>query len=269
MLGNPVGIDLAASRDVARMWIIPCKAEGGAYQIGYQTAGRFLNPHTLPPTLKQTPLVCLALEFPKTTPDSVREALGYLDANAAYPIWLSIGMALMDEFGETGFYIWNAWSAKGSKYKGEADLCRRWKTFVLKGGVQDCHPVPLCQGARLWPDNHWSDVSIKSSILYGVTVSASTNSEAAIEDIEEADEFIDPLEQCLADLLPYAVSDIFAFPCAILTSTYYWIQAVAPLPQPIFSLSACLSLIAFLKRDAVISATNLRTNLYILAIGPS
>ncbi len=284
LLGNPVGIDTAASRDVARMWIMPCKAAGGAYQIGYQTTGKFLNPHTLPPTLKQTSPVYLPSEFPKTTPDSVREALGYIDANSTYPIWLSIGMALHDEFGEAGFYIWNVWSAKGSKYKGEADLCRRWKTFGLKDGVKIAtlfHYARERGYSPTPPSNSVSyvlttgSISSDSKTATNLTVAMaplSADSEITIEDeniIEEADEFIDPLEQCLADLLPYAVRDIFAFPCAILKSTFDWIQAVAPLPQPIFSLSACLSLMAFLKRDAVVSATALRTNLYILAIGPS
>ena len=50
---------------------------------------------------------------------------------------------------------------------------------------------------------------------------------------------------------------------------YDWIQSAAPLPQAIFSLSTTISLLAFLKRNAVTSSTGLRTNFYVLTIGPS
>lgn len=282
LLGNLVGIDEAASRDVARMWIMPCKAADHPYEMGYEIDGKFLDPHSLPPTAKITLPVVIPSEFHQTTPEDIREALNYVDVNSDYHTWLKMGMALQDELGNSGFAIWNAWSSRGETYKGEADLRRRWLGF--KPG----HGVTIATLFRYARDAGWRPTA--NAITYVITTGTASSTDLddsevenvtttkplsdskiaiATEEFEEAEEFVDSIEKCMDELLPYAVSDIFDFPCSVLKSTFEWMQLVAPLPQPIFSLSASLSLLAFLKRDAVVSATNLRTNLYILTIGPS
>ncbi len=270
LLGNPIGIDKAASRDVARMWIMPCKAEGGAYEIGYEIDGHFLDPHTLPPTAKTTLPVVISPEFHQTTPKDIHEALNCIDANCGYHKWIEMGMAVHDKLGEAGFQIWSAWSARGDKkYKGLGDLQYHWGTFKPGGGVTI---GSLFYEARLCGYRGTTAASV-SFVITGTgatsSLAESLNENNEIEEFEDADEFIDPIEKCLADLEPFAVSDIFDFPCQIIKITYDWVQSVAPAPIPIFSLSVCLSLIAFLKRDGIVGETNLKTNLYVLVIGPS
>ncbi len=275
LLGNPVGLDEAASKDVARMWIMPCKAEGGAYEVGYEIGGKFLDPHTLPPTLKPTPPI-VPSQYYETAPAEIREALNCIDANCDYHKWLEIGMGLHEEFGNAGFQIWNSWSSKSrKKYKGLGDLQYHWGTFKLGGGITI---GTVFKHAR---DAGWIRTPTSNPISFVITNGTparssevterplKTDNKIATKEFEEADEFIDPVEKCIDELLPYAVRDIFDFPNSILKSTYDWIQSAAPVPIPIFSLSTSLSLLAFLKRNAVVSATNLRTNLYILTIGPS
>ena len=276
LLGNPVGLDKAASKGVSRMWIMPCKSEGGVYEVGYEIAGNFLAPHTLPPTAKITLPVVIPSEYRETTQEDIREALNSVDASCDYNTWLDMGMALHHELGNSGFAIWNAWSARSSeKYEGIESLNKKWNSFKSGGGVTI---ATLFMHAR---NAGWQPTSKSNPITYVITNGTSDDTNAVtekpskvdspivVEEFEEADEFVDPIEKCLTDLEPFAVSDIFDFPCRILKSTYDWIQSVAPLPQPIFSVSASISLLAFLKRNAVVSATNLRTNLYILTIGPS
>ena len=284
LLGNSVGIDEAASRDVARMWIMPCKAVGQPYEIGYQITGKFLNPHTLPllslsaspsPVSSSSVTKCLtptnptspASEFATMTPRDIREALAYIDPNIDYDIWLKIGMALQDQFGESGIYIWDAWSAKGSKYKNLKDLQNHWHSFRKDSGITIATLLHYAK-ERGWSycrhdpayigDNHKAEVIVKEALP-----------EAVLELAEEVQEYADPIAQCVYALKPFAVRDIFDFPCAIIKRIYEWIQGVAPLPQPIFSFSATLSVMAFLKRNAVVSPTNLKTNLYVMVIGPS
>ncbi len=277
LLGNPIGLDVTASKDIAKMWIMPCKAEGGAYEVGYEMAGKFLDPHKLLQTAKTTlPVVIIPSEYQSTTPEDICEALNSIDANCDYDTWLGMGMALHDELGEAGFQIWNSWSSKSSeKYKGREALNEKWKSFKSGGGVTIATLFMHAMNAG------WQPKPTANPITYVITTGTpdSTNvvtekplkldTQIVVEEFEEADEFVDPVDKCLDDLEPYAVSDIFDFPCPILKSTYEWMQSVAPLPVPIFSLSASLSLLGFLKKDAVVSATALRTNLYILAIGPS
>ncbi len=261
LLGNPVGLDKAASKDMARMWIMPCKAEGGAYEVGYDIAGKFLAPHTLPQTAKTILPLVIQSEFHESTPSDICDALNCIDVNCEYDLWLRMGMALHHELGNRGFAIWNTWSSRGKKYKDAADLRCRWLGFKSGHGVTI---ATLFKHAR---DAGWQPTPPANPIAYVITTPTSdsatekplkVDNQIAMEEFEEADEFVDPIEKCLADLEPFAVVDIFDFPCAILKSTYDWIQSVAPVPIPIFSLSACLSLMAFLKRDGIIGETNLK-----------
>jgi len=277
LLGYPLGIDESASKDVSRMWIMPCKAEGGSYEVGHQTNGKFLDPHTLPPTAKKTFPQVMPSAFHQTTPEDILDALNYIDANCDYNTWLDVGMALQHELGNSGFAIWNAWSARSSeKYNGVRDLNSKWKSFKPGGGVTLATLFMHARNAGWWHRAPKSN-PVTYVITNGTSDSANkitdkplkVNNQIVVEEFEEADEFVDPIEKCLTDLEPFAVVNIFDFPCSVLKSTYDWMQSIAPLPQPIFSVSASISLLAFLKRNAVVSATNLRTNLYIVTIGPS
>lgn len=299
LLGNPSGIDTAASMDVARMWIMPCKAPRQPYAIGYQTNGNFLDSQkllsapsavstlpTLPsvtPTLPQMAEDTNAAEFSKTTANNVREALGYIDPDVNYDIWIAIGMALYHEFGASGIHIRDVWSAKGCKYKNFQDLQTHWQSFGRNKGVtiatlfhhakvrgysyhhldventRDKRQYHLRQHQHLNVNIPDSNININSPLPDSFT--------AAV--VAEVQEYTDPIAQCVNALKPFAVRDIFDFPCAITQKVYQWIQSVAPLPQPIFSFSATLSVMAFLKRHAVVSPTNLKTNLYVMVIGPS
>lgn len=267
LLGNPMGLDEAASRDIARMWFMPCKAANSPYDVGYSLHGKFLDPHTLPPMPQTTLPVVIPSESPEATSASIRDALKCIDANCDHQTWLEIGMALHDELGNGGFQIWDSWSSRGGKkYKGTKDLQYKWNSFTSGNGIRI---ATLFKHAK---DGGWQPTSTSKSRNYRITTEAQTSvtevTDEVTEDLEEAEEFVDPIEKCMAELLPYAVSDIFDFPCALLKSTYDWIQSVAPVPIPICSLSASLSLMAFLTKHRI-GTTNLKTNMYILVIGPS
>ncbi|MBK8161526.1 MAG: PriCT-2 domain-containing protein [Rhodospirillaceae bacterium] len=57
------------------------------------------------------------------------EALQHLDADD-YQQWIDIGMACKAGLGERyGFMVWDAWSARSSKYAGSQDTEKRWEGF--------------------------------------------------------------------------------------------------------------------------------------------
>ena len=252
LLGGDTGLDTGSSKDVSRMWYSPCKRVAQPYEFGFCLEGKFLDPHTLPQTAKTIQSGMIATKHRDTSPKRMYEALNHIDPSCDYHTWLATGMALQKEFGETGFRIWNDWSAKSSKYKGVEDLETHWKSFNASGAK-----------------------SI-GSVFYeakrnGYQMNATQKKYETPSESEEfeTDELIDPIEKCLVDLEQFVVTDIFDFPNNILQELYDWIQSAAPLPQPIFSLSTAISLLAFLKRNAVTSSTGLRTNLYVLTIGAS
>ena len=70
----------------------------------------------------------------------LRSALRVLDADMDYDTWHQIGMALHatnpDPAGKA-FAMWDAWSAKGTKYQGQEDLMTHWRSFRPGGGITE------------------------------------------------------------------------------------------------------------------------------------
>lgn len=59
----------------------------------------------------------------------VESALQAISPDLGYNDWISIGWALKGAFGEFGFGLWDAWSARSAKYAGADDLQGHWKSF--------------------------------------------------------------------------------------------------------------------------------------------
>jgi hypothetical protein len=51
------------------------------------------------------------------------------DPDASYDEWIRVGLALHHETAGAGFALWDAWSARGEKYKGADDLRGHWLSF--------------------------------------------------------------------------------------------------------------------------------------------
>ena len=67
----------------------------------------------------------------------MEELLSVLDADMYRDDWIKVGMALHHECegDDTGFEIWDEWSANGSKYPGEENLRTQWESFERRKGV--------------------------------------------------------------------------------------------------------------------------------------
>jgi hypothetical protein len=63
----------------------------------------------------------------------IESALVYISADLDYDDWIVLGMAIQSALGEAGFGVWDAWSAKGSKYPGAGELQKHWRTFKPGG----------------------------------------------------------------------------------------------------------------------------------------
>lgn len=63
--------------------------------------------------------------------DQVCDMLNHIHPDGEYMDWVSVGMALKD-YG-ISFDIWNAWSSKGVKYPGGAELYKKWQSFKGRG----------------------------------------------------------------------------------------------------------------------------------------
>ena len=80
-----------------------------------------------------------AIVHPHTNPsDDLQKAftaLQFVSPDCEYQTWIEIGQALHTAFGATGYELWNSWSSRGSKYKGERDIDSHWKSFHQGRGV--------------------------------------------------------------------------------------------------------------------------------------
>lgn len=67
----------------------------------------------------------------------VEGALQAISPDIGYNDWIAIGWALRDAFGDFGFGLWSAWSARSGKYQGDGDLQAHWRSFDSNGRSAD------------------------------------------------------------------------------------------------------------------------------------
>jgi len=83
-----------------------------------------------------------ALEY-----ERARSALTFIPPDDR-DLWVRMGMALKDGFGDEGFGLWDPWSRKSDRYN-ERDARDVWRSCKANGGVTAGTLVPRGQGARL------------------------------------------------------------------------------------------------------------------------
>ena len=71
----------------------------------------------------------------------VEDALLAVSPDLGYNDWISIGWALKGAFGEFGFGLWDAWSARSAKYQGSASLKSHWVSFSADKSADDAAAV--------------------------------------------------------------------------------------------------------------------------------
>jgi hypothetical protein len=75
-------------------------------------------------------LVYLRAPVDGITREEIAEALTHLPAACSMQDWIEVGMALKHQFGESGFTLWDDWSATApEKYPGMDELAGRWESF--------------------------------------------------------------------------------------------------------------------------------------------
>lgn len=73
--------------------------------------------------------------------EEMEALLEALDPDMGRDEWIRVGMALHHETegDDTGFYLWDAWSAMGAKYPSEEGLRQQWDSFERRKGVGRRH----------------------------------------------------------------------------------------------------------------------------------
>lgn len=163
--------------------------------------------------------------------------LSYISADLPYFEWLSIGMALKDEFGDAGFPLWNDWSSSApSKYK-SYEMWIKWRSFGNSG-------YTIGTLVYFAQNGGW----FAKPIVVDIDNTEIDLSYLNKKKLEERKIFH-------AHGLVGEIAD--------------WITATAIRPQPMLALGAALAFVGMLKGHKFSTSTGLRTNFLAMNIAPT
>lgn len=150
----------------------------------------------------------------------IRQALGYVDPDESYDIWVQVGMALQSTGTDNAFGLWNEWSQVGPKYN-SAIMRAKWASFCDKPGG-----VSLPTIFKLAQDRGW--VNTSSGVALGfsqVAIKPVTNPTSTIYHPSSQTEF----PEHLILQAPGKIGEILA-----------WGLRTAHKPQPQLALQAAI-----------------------------
>lgn len=191
--------------------------------------------------------------YKDTAFEEAQRALDYISPDCPYDTWIQVGLALQQGFGqERGFDLFNRWSMKSTeKYDGFDACFRKFRSF------SDPREITINTLFFLARQNGYTGV-----------VDNWEETEHFIHEAKDADEIIDNImgfrentrEQLLAQVLK---------PCGFIAMVYDWIKKTSMYKQDLFALTGAVSIAAIAYAQKFRTNTNARTNLYLLALGPT
>ena len=195
------------------------------------------------PVRKVSPVTYNLSEFEKIELADAEDMLDFISSDCSRDDWISVGMALRDEFGDAACDLWHRWSRKaGSRYvHNEAQAV--WRSFTNNG-------VTIGTIIHMAKQNGW--VHMAKSESGGFMVDLSYIKALDERNKREAQQENEPLS---VHGLVGEIAD--------------WITASAIGPQPILSLAAALTFVGMLKGHVVEGKTGLRTNLLAMSLAPT
>ena len=88
--------------------------------------------------------------------DEVVDALSKVSADCTMQTWIEVGMGLKHQFGESGFTIWDDWSATApDRYPSTEELAKRWESFVAN--PPDRVPVTVRSVVKMAVEAGWNN----------------------------------------------------------------------------------------------------------------
>lgn len=154
-------------------------------------------------------------------------------------VWKDVGMALHSlSTGAQAFGLWSEWSQQSSKYN-PRDTRKIWNSFSSQKGIT------LSTLFKLAHDYGWIEPLSQST-----PVDAPPSS---------------PLKKEKKLLLPSELLE----PTGVIKEIYNYMMATCRKVQPIFFLNAAISLVSTVMGQKYETETGLRTNLYLVSIGPT
>lgn len=268
LIGNPPGID-PVCRKASQIYFYPYQPKHCDTMFQAETYhGHLLNPFHLDKLdEKKTEIISIPIENKQSHLkkeaheidefDKIKEALKFISPDIDYIDWIKVGMSLKNELGDVGMDIWDNWSKGGMKYVNRKEIQYHWNTFNSDGiKIGSLYALAKERGYKIPGYSTETKTLIKTTYV-----------EKDITIYREQEE--DIIEKSLTTIQNFICRDIFDIPCSIVKELYNWVNDSSYIVQPIYSLATTIAIMGFIKRNVICSPTNLKTNLYILSMGPS
>jgi hypothetical protein len=182
-------------------------------------------------------------QFADSEVAEVKQALAVINSDDR-DIWLQVGMALHASFGSVGFDLWDEWSQQSAKYD-PVDQTRVWNSFRNRG----------LDG-------------VSKATIFGLAKQAGTIIAPLIEAMPASVVVDDTAADQIQPTAPAVPEHLLNIP-GMLSQVVAHMRASSRKQQPVFSVSAALSLGSLLMGQLYESSEGDRTGLYLLSIGPS
>ena len=138
---------------------------------------------------------------PKTglSVSQMEEMLAVLDPDMSREDWIKPAMGLHHETDgdDTGFYIFNDWSAKGSKYPGEEELRKQWDSFDRRKGSGQAN-ITMRTVKKMAKEAGYRD--------NGIDISAVQPADVPKVDATPSPPLLDPFPGFMADVVDLALA---------------------------------------------------------------
>jgi hypothetical protein len=186
-------------------------------------------------------------------PKDIHEILSYIPSDD-YKIWIDVGMAIYRTDPEA-FDVFDEWSKKSPKYS--LPGVRRTWTYFTEKLTDVSRPIGIGTIKKLATDHGWTDPEeiereeIAQTLISGTKAKLSKSLERA-----RTAKIITPPETIMPE-------------SGLIRRITDYILATSVYPQPILAVAAATTFVGCLLGGKVASPTDLRTNLYSVALAPS
>lgn len=191
------------------------------------------------------------LVYDDSTLEEAANALSFIPADD-YDIWVKMGMALRDKFGDKAFPVWDQWSSTSVKYDSKM-MKPKWNSFNSTGlSIASLFYFAFDYGWSFFNDEQ----PIEDFVLNGKMTGAPKPETVKIEFHEEKkDELAFPGRLLNMPGLPGQIAS--------------FINETSLFPQPVLALGASIAACGAIMAHKVRTESDLRTNFYTLGIAPT
>jgi hypothetical protein len=179
----------------------------------------------------------------------IRQALGYVDPDESYDIWVQVGMALQSTGADNAFGLWNEWSQVGPKYNA-AIMRAKWASFRDRP-----NGINLPTVFKLAQDRGWVNPATREALAFETRTGLS---------YEEANR-----RQPEVGLIRETPSIVLPFPVPGLDEVAEWIESFAAAAYPSVTQQAVLALVSVVVSRIYVTPQGDPLSLYLGCCGRS